>query len=79
MVNRCSKSLHFGRKSWGEFEKPTPEVPILGTVCHLDLICGVFRQILTNSDNYHQIHPAILNLGFHDIGIIAPRGVYNSS
>jgi hypothetical protein len=25
MVNRCSKFLHFGRKSWGEFEKPTPE------------------------------------------------------
>jgi hypothetical protein len=46
MVNRCSKSLHFGRKSWGEFEKPTPEVPILGTVCHLDSICGVFQQTL---------------------------------
>jgi hypothetical protein len=46
MVNRCSKSLHFGRKSWGEFEKPTPEVPILGTVCHLDSIGGVFQQTL---------------------------------
>jgi hypothetical protein len=49
MVNRCSKSLHFGRKSWGEFEKPTPEVPILGTVCHLDSICGVFNQTLTSN------------------------------
>jgi len=48
MVNTCSKSLHFGRKSWGEFEKPTPEVPILGTVCHLDSICGVFQQTLLN-------------------------------
>jgi len=48
MVNRCSKFLHFGRKSWGEFEKPTPEVPILGTVCHLDSICGVFQQTLSN-------------------------------
>jgi len=46
MVNICSKSLHFGKKSWGEFEKPTPEVPILGTVCHLDSICGVFQQTL---------------------------------
>jgi hypothetical protein len=46
MVNTCSKSLHFGGKSWGEFEKPTPEVPILGTVCHLDSICGVFQQTL---------------------------------
>ncbi len=46
MVNRCSKSLHFGRKSWSEFEKPTPEVPILGTVCHLDSICGVFQHTL---------------------------------
>jgi len=46
MVNTCSKSLHFGKKSWGEFEKPTPEVPILGTVCHLDSICGVFQQTL---------------------------------
>jgi|GEM_PF-5542274 hypothetical protein len=46
MVNRCSKFLHFGRKSWGKFEKPTLEVPILGTVCHLDLICGVFQQTL---------------------------------
>jgi len=26
-----------------------------------------------------QSAPAILNLGFHDIGIIAPRGVHNSS
>jgi len=48
MVNTCSKSLHFGRKSWGEFEKPTPEVPILGTVYHLDSICGVFQQTLRN-------------------------------
>jgi hypothetical protein len=48
MVNRCSKFLHFGRKSWGEFEKPTPEVPILGTVCHIDSICGVFQQTLLN-------------------------------
>jgi len=32
MVNTYSKSLHFGRKLWGEFEKPTPEVPILATV-----------------------------------------------
>jgi len=46
MVNTSSKSLHFGRKSWGEFEKPTPEVPILGTVCHLDSICGVFQHFL---------------------------------
>jgi len=46
MVNRCSKSLHFGRKSWGEFEKPTPEVPILGVVWHLDSISGLFQQTL---------------------------------
>ncbi len=53
MVNRCSKSLHFGRKSWGEFEKPTPEVLILGTVCHLDSICGVFQQTLLKSHFHH--------------------------
>ncbi len=50
MVNRCSKFLHFGRKSWGEFEKPTPEVPILSTVCHLDSICGVFQQTLISAE-----------------------------
>jgi hypothetical protein len=35
---------------WGMkpfFEKPTPEVPIFGAVCHLDSICGVFQQTLT--------------------------------
>jgi hypothetical protein len=45
MVNRCSKFLHFGRKSWGEFEKPTPEVPILTTVCHLDWIKDSSKRV----------------------------------
>jgi len=33
---------------------------------------------LTERQNFREV-PAILNLGFHDIGIIAPRGVHNSS
>jgi|GEM_PF-1945901 len=52
MVNRCSKSLHFGRKSWGEFEKPTPEVPILGVVWHLDSISGLFQQTLNRCSKF---------------------------
>jgi len=65
MVNTCSKSLHFGRKSWGEFEKPTPEVPILGTVCHLDSICGVFQQTLFQDQSGKSRKP-LPNLHFAD-------------
>jgi hypothetical protein len=64
-LNRCSKFLHFGRKLWGEFEKPTPEVPILGTVSHLDSICGVFQQTLpTSSNSLKSPFPLVLESGW---------------
>jgi len=72
MVNRCSKFLHFGRKSWGEFEKPTPEVPILGTVCHIDSICGVFQQTL-NTDNYCPKQPIFQNTAQCDRSIVMQK------
>jgi hypothetical protein len=48
MVNGCSKSLYFGRKSLVGLEKPTSEVPIFRAVWHLDSICRVFQQALLN-------------------------------
>jgi len=38
-----------------------------------------YSIILTLYSRYGKKKAAILNLGFHDIGIIAPRGVHNSS
>jgi|GEM_PF-3471998 hypothetical protein len=58
MVNTYSKSLHFGRKLWGEFEKPTPEVPILAIANDFCLVGTVpFDTGLTQKEQFNRTPP----------------------